>query len=238
MPYATFAGTLWPVAVAGFALVIALIVLFFPAEFWTRERIRAEPQSTRVHQPLLIKSLLVMFVMVAAYFAGQTPAKVALIAGAILLVTRRIKSEKVYQQVDWPLLLIFMGLFIVVAGFEKVVLTPDAIALVGRLHLDQPYVLTIVTATLSNLVSKVPAVLVLKPFVVNLPDPQHAWLVVAMSSTLARNFMLVGPVANLIVVQIARAHGVRIQFWDYAKVGAPLTIVTLVIGVVLLGLFR
>src|SRR5205085_12642764 len=130
-----------------------------------------------------------------AYFAGQTPAKVALIAGSILLVTRRVKSEKVYQQIDWPLLLMFMGLFIVVAGFEKAVLAPRSVAIVSQLHLDQPYVLTVLTAVLSNLVSNVPAVLVLKPFVANLPDPQRAWLIVAMSSTLAGNFMLVGSVA-------------------------------------------
>jgi Na+/H+ antiporter NhaD/arsenite permease-like protein len=231
IPYTTFAGALWPVAAAGLVLVIILIALYFPAEFWTRERLQGEPQSARVHQPLLIKSLLVVLVMVAAYFAGQTPAKVALIAGSILLVTRRVKSEKVYRQIDWPLLLMFMGLFIVVAGFEKAVLTPDAMSFVSGLHLDQMPVLSLITATLSNLVSNVPAVLVLKPFVAGLPDPQQAWLTIAMSSTLAGNLTLVGSVANLIVAQVARAHGVTIRFWDYAKVGAPLTVLTIMIGI-------
>jgi Na+/H+ antiporter NhaD/arsenite permease-like protein len=75
-------------------------------------------------------------------------------------------------------------------------------------------------------------VLVLKPFVASLPDPQRAWLTIAMSSTLAGNLTVVGSVANLIVVQLARAHGVTIQFRDYAKVGVPLTVLTIVIGVV------
>jgi len=231
IPYVTFASVLWPVAAAGLVLVIILIALFFPAEFWTRERLRGEAQAARVHQALLAKSLLVVLITMAAYFAGQAPAKVALIAGAFLLLTRRVKSEKVYKQIDWPLLLMFMGLFIVVAGFEKAVLTPDSISAVSRLHLDQLPVLSLITAALSNLVSNVPAVLVLKPFVANLPDPERAWLAIAMSSTLAGNLTLVGSVANLIVVQLARAHGVTIRFWDYAKVGAPLTILTILIGV-------
>src|ERR1700716_379995 len=231
IPYAAFSAALWPVAAAGLVLTVLLIAVFFPGEFWTRERLRGQPESVRLHQPLMMKSLVVVLAMVTAYFASQPPAKVALIAGSVLLMTRRVKSEKVYQQIDWPLLLMFMGLFVVVAGFEKSVLTPEAIRAVGSLHLDQIPILSVITVGLSNLVSNVPAVLVLKPFVANLPDPQRVWLTVAMSSTLAGNLTLVGSVANLIVVQVARARGVTIGFWEYAKVGAPLTVLTLLIGV-------
>ena len=125
----------------------------------------------------------------------------------------------------------FVGLFIVVAGVEKTVLTPDVVAAVGRLHLETVLILSAVTAALSNIVSNVPAVLALKPFIASLHDPQRAWLVVAMASTLAGNFTLVGSVANLIVAQRARAHGVMIGFWDYFKVGAPLTVLTILFGV-------
>ncbi len=236
--YAAFAGALWPIAAAGLVLVIMLITVLFPAEFWTRERLRGGVQAARVHRALLAKAFVVVLVTMAAYFAGQPPAKVALIAGAFLLLTRRVKSEKVYKQIDWPLLLMFMGLFIVVAGFEKAVLTPDTASAVSYMHLDQLPLLSLVTAALSNLVSNVPAVLVLKPFVASLPDPQRAWLVVAMSSTLAGNLTLVGSVANLIVVHLARAHGVTIRFWDYAKVGTPLTILTILIGVLWLQASR
>jgi len=231
IPYATFSAALGPVAAAGLVLTVLLIAVSFPGEFWTRERLRGQPESVRVHQPLMIESILVMLAMVTAYFAGQPPAKVALIAGSVMLITRRVKSEKVYRQIDWPLLLMFMGLFVVVAGFEKAVLTPAAVRAVGSLHLDQIPILSLITAGLSNLVSNVPAVLVLKPFVASLPDPQRTWLAVAMSSTLAGNLTLVGSVANLIVVQVARARGVTIGFWEYAKVGAPLTVLTILIGV-------
>jgi Na+/H+ antiporter NhaD/arsenite permease-like protein len=235
IPYAAFSAALWPVAATGLALTVLLIALLFPREFWTRERLQGQPESVRVDPPLMIKSLLVMLAMVACYFAGSPPAKVALIAGSILLITRRVKAETVYREIDWPLLLMFMGLFVVVAGFEKAVLTPDAIRAIGHPHLNQIPVLTLITAGLSNIVSNVPAVLVLKPFVASLPDPQQAWLVVAMSSTLAGNLTLVGSVANLIVVQVAVARGVTIGFWEYAKAGAPLTVLTLLIGAVWLA---
>jgi Na+/H+ antiporter NhaD/arsenite permease-like protein len=83
---------------------------------------------------------------------------------------------------------------------------------------------------LSNLVSNVPAVLVLRPFVEGLPHPLQAWLVVAMASTFAGNLTLPGSVANLIVAQRAAAEGVRIGFWRYAALGVPVTAVTTAIG--------
>jgi len=104
------------------------------------------------------------------------------------------------------------------------------VAAVGRLHLDQVPALAAVTAVLSNLVSNVPAVLVMRPFVDALPDHRTAWLVIAMASTLAVNFIVLGSVANLIVVEKAAARGVPISAWAYFRVGGPLTIITLTLG--------
>lgn len=86
------------------------------------------------------------------------------------------------------------------------------------------------TAILSNLISNVPAVLVLKPFVLGLADQHRIWLVIAMSATLAGNLTPVGSVANLIVAERARAAGFHISFWAYCRAGIPLTVVTLAIG--------
>ena len=150
--------------------------------------------------------------------------------GGLLLLTRRLKSERIYREIDWSLLLMFVGLFIIVAGAQHALLTPDMLAAAGQLHLDRIPVLSLVTAALSNLVSNVPAVLVLRPFVAQMPDLDTAWLVVAMASTLAGNFTVLGSIANLIVVQKAAARGVRISFWEYFRVGAPLTVLTISIG--------
>jgi Na+/H+ antiporter NhaD/arsenite permease-like protein len=92
-----------------------------------------------------------------------------------------------------------------------------------------------VAAVLSNLVSNVPAVLVLKPFVEALAEPRPAWLALAMAATLAGNFTILGSVANLIVVQRARRHGIELGFWTYFRIGAPLTVMTIAVGVLWLG---
>jgi Na+/H+ antiporter NhaD/arsenite permease-like protein len=172
--------------------------------------------------------------MIVLFFAGWPVAKVAIVAGALLLITRRVKPEKVYFQVDWSLLVLFVGLFIVIAGVEKTYLEQESFRLASRFHLDRIGVLSGFAALLSNLVSNVPAVLVFRPLVPQLPDPRKAWLALAMSSTLAGNLTLLGSVANLIVVERAR-HEVKIGFWEYFRTGAPLTLATLALGAVWLS---
>jgi Na+/H+ antiporter NhaD/arsenite permease-like protein len=230
IPYGSFAARLSPVAVAGLVLTIALIAWVHPAEFRRTERLEATAPPVRMHRPLAIKSVAVVAAMIAAFFAGQPPAKAALVAGGVMLLTRIVPSHRVYREIDWPLLLMFAGLFVVVGGFEKALLTPDLVARIGMVGLDRGPVLGGVTTLLSNIVSNVPAVLVLKPFLAHAADPQRAWLIVAMSSTFAGNLTVLGSVANLIVVQLARAHGVSIGFWEYFRVGVPLTLLTIVIG--------
>jgi Na+/H+ antiporter NhaD/arsenite permease-like protein len=230
IPYARFAAQLAPVAGVGLILTVLLVARMHPAEFCSGARLEVRPAPPHLHGPLAAKTVLVVLLMMAAFFAGQPPAKVALVGGGFLLLTRVVPSRRIYGEIDWPLLLMFAGLFVVVAGFEKALLTPELIAAIGAIGLDRAPVLAGATAVLSNLVSNVPAVLVLKPFVLPLADPQRGWLVVAMASTFAGNLTVLGSVANLIVVQLARAHGVDVGFWQYFRVGAPLTLLTILIG--------
>jgi Na+/H+ antiporter NhaD/arsenite permease-like protein len=211
-------------------LTVALIAALHRSEFGSGARLAARPPPARVHRMLMWRALGATAVLMALFFAGQPPAKAAIVIGGLLLLTRRVRSERVYAQIDWSLLLMFAGLFIIVAGAERVLLTPDMIAASGRMHLDRVPALSAATAILSNLVSNVPAVLVLKPFIAPLSDPARAWLTVAMASTLAGNLTVIGSIANLIVVQRAAAGGVRIGLWDYCRVGVPLTLLTLAIG--------
>jgi Na+/H+ antiporter NhaD/arsenite permease-like protein len=228
--YGDFAAALAPVAVAGLVVVILLLALAWRREFLSPARLEGVVTRFRWSRGLLFESMVVLLGMVVFFFLGSPPAKVAVVGGALLLLTPRIKPERVYREIDWPLLLLFAGLFVVVAGFEKALLGPSALVYAARLRLDQPPVLALVAALLSNLVSNVPAVLVLKPFIESLKEPRQAWLVLAMAATLAGNFTILGSVANLIVVERARRHGVGVGFWTYFKVGAPVTVITIVIG--------
>jgi Na+/H+ antiporter NhaD/arsenite permease-like protein len=229
--YRAFAVALAPVALAGLLIVVGAIALIYRSEFLSSApRVEIEPPPVRVHRALAWKSTLVSAAMIVFFFAGWPVAKVALVAGALLLVTRRVKPERVYAEIDWALLVLFIGLFIVVRGVEKTSLSADLFAIASRLHLERPGVMSAFAAVLSNLVSNVPAVLVFRPFIPHLPNPQHSWLTLAMSSTLAGNLTVLGSVANLIVIQRAR-HQVRIGFWEYARVGMPVTALTIAIGV-------
>jgi Na+/H+ antiporter NhaD/arsenite permease-like protein len=234
IPYGDFAGALAPVAALGLLVVFAFIALAWRRELAATAISLGVMPRVRWNPALLWKSIAVLAGIILFFFLGQPPAKVAIVGGAVLMLTRRIKPERVYRDIDWSLLLMFAGLFIVVAGMEKALLGPEALAYAGRLNLDDPAVMAAIAAVLSNIVSNVPAVLVLKPFVAALSEPRAAWLTLAMAATLAGNFTIPGSVANLIVVERARRHGVEIGFWTHLKLGAPVTLITIALGVLLL----
>ena len=199
--YRAFAAALAPVAAVGLALTVLVIAAVYRAEFRQENRMELEHRPVRVHRALMWKSLAASAAMIVFFFAGWPVPKVAVVAGALLLITRRVKPERVYREIDWSLLVMFIGLFIVVAGVEKTSLPRDLFQFAERYHLERVAPMSIFAALLSNLVSNVPAVLVFKGFVPHLPDAARAWLTLAMSSTLAGNLTVLGSVANLIVVQ-------------------------------------
>jgi Na+/H+ antiporter NhaD/arsenite permease-like protein len=134
------------------------------------------------------------------------------------------------------LLLFFASLFVVMRGFEATGavawIDRRALALIaGQSRLGLAAGISGAMTALSNLISNVRAVLLWRTTVPQLLDPSFAWRVVAMSATFAGNLLLIGSVANLIVAEKAEAQGVRIGFWEYARVGIPVTIVTIVWGV-------
>jgi Na+/H+ antiporter NhaD/arsenite permease-like protein len=225
IPYTQFVAALAPVALIGLLLTIGLLALLHRGDL-RGGAIQPHAPRARINRTLVVRSLIATGAVVALFFAGQPPAKAAIIIGALLLLTRRVKSTRVYAEIDWSLLLMFAGLFIIVAGAEHELPSPDLVAA----QLASIPVLSAVTAILSNLVSNVPAVLLLRPFVATLADQDRAWLVVAMASTLAGNFTVLGSIANLIVVEKAARRGIVIGFWDYFRVGAPLTLLTLACG--------
>ena len=168
--------------------------------------------------------------MIVLFFAGWPVPKVAVIAGALLLITRRVKPERVYREIDWGLLVMFIGLFIVIAGIEKTPLAGGPVRVRQPLspgadradeHLRR--------AALESRQQRAGGAGLQELRAARLPDPARAWLTLAMSSTLAGNLTVLGSVANLIVVERARRE-VPIGFREYAKAGVPLTLADLGCG--------
>jgi Na+/H+ antiporter NhaD/arsenite permease-like protein len=188
---------------------------------------------------LLTKSVLVTGATVILFFCGL-PLELVVLGAAAVLLADRVRPSKVYRQVDWGLLVMFTGLFIVVHAFQVRVVATMGIDRWTWL-LDRPVdLLSTVSAALSNLVSNVPAVLLLEPVAQAVPEAtrESAWLALAMSSTFAGNLTVLGSVANLIVVESASREGTRISFWEYCKAGIPVTLLTLLTGVAWLQFVR
>ena len=219
-----------PVALLGLACVFVVVWLVYrrqlPAEF----PVAGREERQAVHYPLMLKTLAAVGVMLVAFLAGVPIAVVAIAGAAYTLLTRRVKPEKVYREINWSLLVLFAGLFVLTGALEAAGFARELGRWAGLVGLHRPAVLTAVAAVVSNLVSNVPAVLLFKPIIPTLGEPDRAWLILAMASTLAGNLTLMGSVANLIVVEAARAARIEIGFLEYCKVGVPLTVVTLLIG--------
>lgn len=224
-----------PVALLGLACVVAVVWLVYRKRLPPALAPTTLPDPLHVHYPLMIKTVLAVGVMLVAFLAGVPIALVAIAGAAYTLLTRRVKPQKVYREIDWELLVLFTGLFVLTGGIERAGLTEDFLRSPLAAHLDRPLVLTAAAAALSNLVSNVPAVLLFTSVIPEFAEPHRAWLVLAMASTLAGNLTMLGSVANLIVVESAREAGIRIGFVEYCRVGVPLTLLTLLLGWLLLG---
>jgi Na+/H+ antiporter NhaD/arsenite permease-like protein len=175
------------------------------------------------------KGLLVATALMAVFLFTDWPREVAALVGAaVLLMSRRLYSSHVLGIVDWQLLLLFIGLFIVNHAFETTGLAAQAVAWLGThgVVLSDPGALLVVGVALSNLVSNVPAVMLLLPHL----QGESAGVLLALVSTLAGNLLLVGSIANLIVVDLARKSGIAIDWRQHAAIGVPVTLGTLAVA--------
>ena len=236
--YRDFLFHLGPIAVIGLVLNWILIRWFLANRAADRVEVDSALAAPEFQlQPMRIKPVVVLVGVLAGFFAGVPPALVAAVGAAALLITRTVEPRKVYADIDWGLLVFFVGLFIIVAGADRAGLTARLLEPVANWDLHRIGVFVPVTALISNVVSNVPAVMLLRTLVDNFPNAQDGWLVLAMASTLAGNLTITGSIANIIVVERASAEGVRIGFGDYFRIGLPVTIVTLVVGALWLWIF-
>ena len=244
IPYLQFALHLMPVALLGLIVDYFVILLFYRARprpgrgagrAWAVEPLtaerpgrqaagseaeRARPPRPRV--PAVQERRSWPWRRWSLFFTGLPIAVVAVGAAAVLMIGR-VKPARVYKEVDWSLLLMFVGLFIVVHAFQLHVVSRWGVEQWHLLLAHPVDLLSLASAALSNLVSNVPAVLLFEP-VMRAMAPQAAqtaWLALAMSSTFAGNLTILGSVANLIVVENARREGVEVSFWEYCKAGVP-----------------
>ncbi len=243
--YLHFALHLMPVALFGLAIDFVVILLLYrlalrPPALDSKKNDSNQPKSEngerlpnrRPQVRLQWKSGLVASFTVVLFFTGLPIAIVAIGAAAFLMIDR-VKPARIYKEVDWTLLLMFIGLFIVVHAFQMHVVSRWGVEQWHFLLAHPVDLLSLASAALSNLVSNVPAVLLFEPVMQAMPhaSQQTAWLALAMSSTFAGNLTILGSVANLIVAENARREGIEVSFWEYCRAGIPVTVLTLALGI-------
>ncbi|MBD2197034.1 MULTISPECIES: anion transporter [Calothrix] len=223
IPYLNFLGALAPVALIGLIIQIGLLWLLYPDVRSTQPCQQLATGNHRIYKPLFNKTLVITTGLLIAFAVGLPLAESALVAASLLLITRRIKPQRILQRIDWNLLVMFSGLFILTRVTEKL----NLLQLFTHAVNTSASFLS-VTVILSNLISNVPAVLLLHPLIPK--DNTQYWLLLAAGSTLAGNLTLFGSVANLIVVEAATNLGYKLTFIEHLRFGVPLTLCTLILA--------
>lgn len=203
---------------------------------------RADPDWATIIKTLILLSLLIAYFLIArGPSAAAHRAIAALAGGALLLISAKSGAIGIYKKFDYKLILLFLGLFVVNGAMSVQGLTSQLFSAISAAHVDlnRPFALAGVTTILSNIISNVPAVLLLAPAVQASSQHAHSvrnWYLLALVSTWAGNLTLVGSIANLIVAEGAKSFGVKISLGTYCKLGVPLTVLTVLVGVAWLAL--
>ena len=234
----SFAGYLLdagPPAAIGLLVTWAIIRWQWSGRWAAPAPVQVEEQPPSFDRWQTAKGILLLSATVAAFvFAPWPRAIVALAAAGVLLLSRRMASREMVGLVDWHLLVLFLGLFVVNDAVQRSGLLQEVYSILGTVgvELSRPEWLFVATTVLSNLVSNVPAVMLL------LPGSSHpnSGAILALASTLAGNLLIVGSIANIIVVEQARRQGIAIDWRVHVRTGAPVTLVTLAVAAIWLSL--
>lgn len=211
-----------------FALGTAYVVIWYAS----RNRLQSRTPPPKIHAPLgprynrphTIKGLVILAAVIALFFSPVPKELVALCAAGIHLASPKFRTEDLLAFVEWPILVLFMGLFVVTGAFQSTGFGDQAAQWLAHsgFDLNAPPHLALTTTVLSNLINNSATVMLLAK-VLDLSHPVTAY-VLALANSFGGSLLLVGSVANLIVVQQARELGVEISFRDFARLGVPVTL--------------
>ncbi len=265
IPFVDFSARLLPIAAISIFVAIVLIWLAFRKDLrmegaeakgrrWFPKEVSrpidCEAARCKIDFEGMHKSVYVVLGVMAVVFLGFVLSSVigvplsiiAIVGGAVVLfalplLNRKATTKSIVGGVDWTLLLFFVGLFVLLKGVEVSGLMNEMVSIfesTGEGLTSVPG-LTAFSGILSNLISNVPAVMLLSPFLVTIGSTT-LWLTLAASSTLAGNATILGAAANVIVAENGERMGVEISFWKFIRAGLPITLVTLMISIVLLSI--
>jgi Na+/H+ antiporter NhaD/arsenite permease-like protein len=219
---------LWCAAPVVFAMAAAYGIIWFMSRKKLQTVLPAQSELTQEAYPFnrlhTIKGLVILVVVIGLFFTSLPKEITALAAAGIHLASTKFRTDDLLKLVDWPILILFMGLFVVTGAFQATGCGDQAVQWLahGGFNLNAPVNLALATAALSNLINNSAAVMLLLK-VVNLSQPATAYIL-ALANSFGGSLIIIGSVSNIIVVQQARTLGIKISFWDFARLGIPVTL--------------
>ena len=241
IPFAQFSRSLAPVAIVALAINFVILRLGFRSALRTAVVEQEAHAIPKLDRGLFAIVCAVFAAIFACFLAGLNLAWTALAGAALVMVLARRDTHEVLKLVDWHLLVFFAALFVVVDGLSDTGL-PDSIyghlqPVFGSHVIAQTWNLTWFSVVGWNIFSNVPFVLLAGKWITRFVEPTLMWKVLALATTFAGNLTIIGSVANMIVVESAREY-LEVGFWDYARFGIPITILTTAAGVLVLLVLR
>lgn len=219
-----------------FLLLFTYLIIILTQPITKPQQVETE-LKVRFYKPLIIKSILGFTLMIIAFFSGMNISLAALIGISLVLITRRISPDKVFSRVDLSLMVLFSGLFIITGSIRSNILFQDFSNYLTAFVNQNPIHFVWIGPLLSQIISNVPTTMLLIPIIENLPNPTLFWLLLSGTTTLAGNLTLIGSVANLILAESASRKGFRLGFFQYLKLGLPVSVLTILIFALYLKLF-
>ena len=222
---------LWSIVPVVFAMAAAYGIIWL----MSRKNLQASlpdqnglaQQAYPFNRPHTIKGIVILVVVIGLFFTSLPKEVIVLAAAGIHLASTKFRTEDLLGLVEWPILVLFIGLFVVAGAFQSTGYGEQAIHRLaqGGFNLNAPVNLALTTAALSNLVGNSAAVMLLLK-VVNLAGPATPYIL-ALANSFGGSLIIIGSVSNIIVVQQAREMGIKISFWDFARLGIPVTLAAL-----------
>jgi Na+/H+ antiporter NhaD/arsenite permease-like protein len=239
--YADFFAHLLPVSFLGMVVIIIIVRLFYRSQFANGMTITSSTKHFKYQYASMKFSVPIFIGVIICFFLGKlfnlSIPIIALLGASLILIFGKIKPSEIIKNVDWVLLLFFASLFIVVEGAVKAGLMDRFIQMKGLSeNFASITALHGLSLFLSQIVSNVPFTVMMLPVLKPLSS-DVLWLTLASASTLAGNATIIGAMANLIVIESADKHGVKIKFWEFFKIGIIVTLLSFVISTVLILLW-
>jgi len=222
---------LWCAAPVVFAMAAAYGIIWMMSRKKLELNLPAQSESSYEAYPFnrlhTFKGLIIFAAVIGLFFTSLPKEVIVLAAAGIHLASTKFRTDDLLKLVDWPILILFMGLFVVTGAFQSTSYGNQTVQwLAGSgFDLNVPRNLVLATAALSNLISNSPAVMMLLK-VINLSHPVAAYIL-ALANSFGGSLIIIGSVSNIIVVQQARALGINISFRDFARLGMPVTLAAL-----------